>query len=87
MNYPTVLRKLAVISLCKMVHHATLLNQYEWFAVCGVTYMQDWPGNSPVFKPIENLWPIIKATFRNVLRPWDITQSTKGEEYLFYLVY
>ena len=26
----------------------------------GVDYLQDWPGNSPDFNPIETLWGLIK---------------------------
>ena len=36
----------------------------DWLGDCGVSFINDWPGSSPDFNPIENLWAIIKARLR-----------------------
>lgn len=43
-------------------HTAKLIK--EWFEFVGVDYIKDWPGNSPDFNPIENLWGLIKRRLR-----------------------
>ena len=43
-------------------HTAKLIK--EWFEFVGVDYIKDWPGNSPDFNPVENLWGLIKRRLR-----------------------
>ena len=44
---------------CHTAHCVT-----QWLRDCEVQYIDDWPGNSPDFNPIENLWAIIKRKLR-----------------------
>lgn len=37
-----------------------------WLNDCGVSFIKDWPGNSPDVNPIENLWHIIKTKLQGV---------------------
>ena len=39
----------------------TVKSVKKWLGECGARFFEDWPGNSPVIKPIKNLWAIIKG--------------------------
>lgn len=43
-------------------HTAKLIR--NWFEWVDIEYIKDWPGNSPDFNPIENIWSLIKRRLR-----------------------
>lgn len=36
----------------------------DWFHQCEISFIPDWPAQSPDISPIENLWAIVKAKLR-----------------------
>ena len=36
----------------------------KWLSNKEISYIEDWPGQSPDISPIENLWAILKAHIR-----------------------
>ncbi|XP_076062497.1 uncharacterized protein LOC143037823 [Oratosquilla oratoria] len=45
-------------------HTAKLVT--DWLRNCEVSYIKDWPGNSPDINPIENLWGLMKRKLRDM---------------------
>lgn len=65
-NLPQCFDDTKVTFLCKNdapCHTAKSL--LKWLTNCDVKFIRNWPGNSPDFNPVENLWSLVKPNLRD----------------------